>query len=584
MDHRTPLITLSSICSVASLRFASIESYHTSINQRRCISARILSAFVVLTLGVMWATVGHAQETKTLTLTPSGISLNLTNCESLAEDEEFTLSGTYETPSLINGYTVQLIATTQDSCNHTDVCNTVMLDEANCSCLTEVRVASASVSFKIADLFTDPCVVGSDQSVNFFLHYAESQADLNIGLDQVEAESQAVRLNIDLNPPSSPTEAPRVTPAEEALVINAPEVGGDVVRYQACVWLAEGEERADATCREVSADTNDRFEGLLNDSTYNVVYIAYDDADNPSEDSPIAMGTPASVLDFAEVYSGEYPGGERGGCEASVSSYGLGALVLLCLGVLAGRRRYMIRLAPLTFSALLLGATLSLPEAGHTNPLSTQRSDRTSTITLSGGAYQPNIDEEFAPRSGVQRPYERVFQDQSPLLLLVQLERHILQDVGLLSVGGSAGSWSVEGDGLSVTTVTETTELSITPLSLYAAYRLDLFQDIVPIVPTLKLGFSYYNWKIYDGGGDVALFADGSEASGGTMGWFYSIGVNFLLDFLDREMAWAFDRDAGVNHSYISFEYQSSQVDDFGDPDSFRLGNDVFLFGITLDI
>ena len=68
------------------------------------------------------------------------------------------------------------------------------------------------------------------------------------------------------------------------------------------------------------------------------------------------------------------------------------------------------------------------------------------------------------------------------------------------------------------------------------------------------------------------------------MGWFYSIGLHLLLDFLDREMAWAFDRDAGVNHSYLSVEYQSSRVDDFGDPDSFRLGNDIFFFGITLDL
>ena len=208
----------------------------------------------------------------------------------------------------------------------------------------------------------------------------------------------------------------------------------------------------------------------------------------------------------------------------------------------------------------------------------------TSTVTLSGGAYQPSIDDEFIPRDGVQRPYARVFQDQSPVMFQVQLERHLLDSYGLLSIGGILGYWNVEGDGLSVTNVTETTEMSVIPFAVYAGYRFDLFQDLIPLVPSLKLGVNYYTWSIYDGSGDIASFVDGSEASGGTFGWFYSIGVNLLLDFLDREMAWSFDRDAGVNHSYLTFEYQVSTVNDFGDPDSFRLGSEMMLFGITLDI
>ena len=89
---------------------------------------------------------------------------------------------------------------------------------------------------------------------------------------------------------------------------------------------------------------------------------------------------------------------------------------------------------------------------------------------------------------------------------------------------------------------------------------------------------------MYDGSGEPARFVDGSEASGATFGFSYTLGVHFLLDALDREMAWAFDRDAGVNHSYVSLEYQSSQVDDFGSTSSFRLGSDVFFVGLALDI
>ncbi len=521
----------------------------------------------------------------TLTLTPGDVSLNTDSCSSLAESEEFSLNGSYNNPSILVSYTVRLIATTGSSCNHEDVCDESPLDEGGCSCLKEVSNASTiSTTFTVNDLFDDPCVEGEEQTINFFLHYAESEADPLIGLNPIEEESQAVKLSVDLNPPSAPDEAPSVTPAEEALVINAPEVGGDAIKYEACVW-ADSSSREEAICREIMGGSGDRFEGLENDIIYNVIYRVYDDVNNRSGDSPISQGTPASVLDFAEVYSGEYGGGERGGCEQrGVASASWIVLFLALLSVISRRRSLSHR------ASRLLGLTLSICafSLGLVDQASAKRlgsqSPMTSTITLSAGSYQPSIDEEFTPTEGVKRPYERVFQDQSPLMFQIQLERHLFNNKGTLSLGGSVGFWSVEGEGLSVTTVSENTELSIMPLSAYGAYRFDLFQNKLPLIPVIKVGLSYYSWTIYDGAGDVALFEDGSQASGGTMGWFYSVGAHFLLDFLDREMAWAFDRDAGVNHSYLSFEYQSSRVDDFADPDSFRLGNDIYLFGITLDI
>jgi len=152
-------------------------------------------------------------------------------------------------------------------------------------------------------------------------------------------------------------------------------------------------------------------------------------------------------------------------------------------------------------------------------------------------------------------------------------------------VGGSVGYWNVEGEALSQDAeVTESTEMSMYPLAVLLNYRFDVYQSVIPLVPVVKLGLHYYLWTVYDGAGEAARFVDGSEASGGTLGFSYTLGVHFLLDALDREMAWAFDRDAGVNHSYLSLEYQSSQVDDFGSTTSFRLGSDVFLVGLSLDI
>lgn len=559
---------------------------------RVIISTLLLATFTCVSFDTseLWAQESNdgmvSDNVSSLTLTPSNISINAENCSEVAENEEFNLSGTYNNPSLTVNYHVRLIATTGSSCTHEDVCNETSLDDGACSCLKETSNAgTVSTSFTVADLFDEPCVEGEEKNVSFFLHYTETEADPLIGLNPLEEESQALKLSVDLNPPPTPDEAPTVTPAEEALVINAPEVGGDVVKYEACVW-AEDLSRAEARCKEVTGGSGDRFEGLVNDQLYNVIYQVYDDANNKSEDSPVAQGTPASVLDFAEVYSGEYPGGERGGCE-SVSPHKTPlAFLLILIGLIILRSvktNSIAKLKLLKITTFLLYTSQLLPLDVQARPAGNQ-SQKSSTVQFSGGAYQPSIDEEFLPQEGVKRPYERVFEDQSPVMFQVQMERHLIQNKGTLSLGGSIGYWSVEGEGLSVTNIAESTELSIVPFSFYGAYRFDLFQKVFPLVPVVKLGLSYYSWTIYDGAGDTAQFIDGSEASGGTMGFFYTLGAHFLLDFLDREMAWAFDRDAGVNHSYLTFEYQSSQVDDFGDPDSFRLGNDVYFFGIALDL
>lgn len=561
-----------------------------TMTSRFSVSTSIKYRLVVGSLVCFAANTGFAQSSDdslvddniaTLQISPAGITLNIENCESVSEEREFTLSGTYSMST--QGETFLVATTGGSSCTIDELCTETPLDDGACSCLNEENATSITRSFSISDLFDEPCEEGVERSIKFFLQFKPPSNDLT---GQQEYTSPEVKLLIDLLAPNAPDEAASVTPAEEALVIKAPEVSGDIDKYEACVWPTDGR-REDARCQEIVADTNDRFEGLQNDQSYKVVYAVYDGAGNRSEDSPISEGTPASVLDFAEVYSVEYPGGERGGCQAS----SLPRTPLFLLGLyfvsLVQRARknkhrgasakYFISLIALWFISLTPLETWANPSANPQSPMNT-------SITLQGGAYQPSIDDEFIPEDGVQLPYERVFQDQSPVMFQVQADRHLFSGVGLISVGGSVGYWSVEGEGLSVTSVTESTKLSIIPVSAYVGYRFDLYQDFIPLVPSVKFGASYYMWSIYDGGGDVAHFKGGEEASGGTMGWFYSIGAHFLLDFLDREMAWAFDRDAGVNHSYLSVEYQVSTVNDFGDPDSFRLGSEIFLFGVTLDI
>jgi len=521
-----------------------------------------------------------ADSLTTISLSPSGEYLNLESCAQIAEETEFSLSAEYNAASPTISYKVRLVATTGSSCSHEDVCNTSALDSGGCSCLREVSNSSSiSTKFKVRDLFDEVCVEGEERIVSFFLHYAEDDVDPLLGTSPVTEESSAVKLNIDLKAPSDPAEAPRVSPAEEALRITIDEVGGDASSYETCVRELGSAEPFTA-CRELSAGEAYRFEGLLNDVTYEVMYLAYDEAGNPSNQSPSAEGTPASVLDFAEVYSQQYPGGELGGCEAQRSHHALWALLLVgCVAL--RRRRWGLQLSAFTIaSALSLMASPSSAE-----PWDTTASDRTTTVTFQAGSYLPQIDSEFEERPGFPRPYELIFQNDAPLMFMIQADRHLLQGYGTLSVGGAVGYWNVEGEAMSQEVdVKEKTEMSMYPLAVSLNYRFDMYQHIFPLVPVMKLGVNYYLWTVYDGSGEPARFVDGNEASGGTLGFSYTLGVHFLLDALDREMAWAFDRDAGVNHSYISLEYQSSQVDDFGSETSFRLGSDTFFVGLALDI
>jgi hypothetical protein len=212
------------------------------------------------------------------------------------------------------------------------------------------------------------------------------------------------------------------------------------------------------------------------------------------------------------------------------------------------------------------------------------------SIDLQVGSYMPRIDSQFeSSDNSAAPPYETAFGTSESLLLKIGAERHVFSVFGSLSIGVTAGYWSIEGnavpaDGAEDSSAADTTEFLIYPLQLQATYRLDTWANLIPIVPVIRGGLSYYLWRILDGSGEVTQFAGGNEASGATKGWHTSVGVHLLLDFLDEEMAADFERDAGVKNSYLTVEYQYSQVDDFGAADSFRLGDETILIGLTMDL
>jgi len=211
-------------------------------------------------------------------------------------------------------------------------------------------------------------------------------------------------------------------------------------------------------------------------------------------------------------------------------------------------------------------------------------------VDLQVGSYQPRIDSQFEQsENSTVAPFESAFGTESSLSIQLGAERHVWSGVGTLSVGLSIGYWSLEGNAIAAngsedSDATDTTEFVVYPMQLQTTYRIDTWSNYVPLVPIARLGLSYYYWRILDGGGDTAQFGPGKEAAGGTLGWHATIGAHLLLDFLDREMAADFERDAGVYNSYLTVEYRYARVDDFGAKDSFRLGDETVLIGLAMDL
>lgn len=216
---------------------------------------------------------------------------------------------------------------------------------------------------------------------------------------------------------------------------------------------------------------------------------------------------------------------------------------------------------------------------------------RNSIFELKVGSFQPNVDDQFSTSPG---PYEAVFSNQSELMFQLGYELHLVRTAGSLSLGFTGGYWSVEGtalnafalnEGGSVSSApgTDATTLQIFPLTAQLSYRFDLFADDFPLAPILRVGLDYYLWRVLDGADEVTNFEAGKEAAGGTYGFHVAAGVHILLDFFAQTMAANFQSNAGVYNTFLTVEYQLSQVDDFGSNTSIRLGDETFVFGLALE-
>ena len=227
---------------------------------------------------------------------------------------------------------------------------------------------------------------------------------------------------------------------------------------------------------------------------------------------------------------------------------------------------------------LAVAVAAALPARAQLSPavVTLGSSGRWGSFDVGMQRYRPNIDAEFATAPG---PYETMFGSGDGWMLRLGLARALYTKVGSVEVGVRSGWFQDTGKGLTAAgqPSTEDTKFKMIPTSLAVTYRFDWPTErySIPFAPYARLALERYNWWITDGSGNTV-------EKGATNGWSWSLGLAFLLDFLDPSLAREFDRDSGVNHTYVFFDVTKSSVDDFGSSKSWDVSTADLSYALGL--
>ncbi len=230
----------------------------------------------------------------------------------------------------------------------------------------------------------------------------------------------------------------------------------------------------------------------------------------------------------------------------------------------------MSRAAVTAVAAALLAA--AVPAAAQVSPgpgLNLGPSPRWGSFDIGVMRYKPNIDAGLG-----DTPWQNTFGKSYGWMLELGLWKSIVtgRRSGTLEVGFRSGYFSATGhaqildpSGNLVPSTAHTT-FNIVPTSAGVQYRADQLveQFRIPLAFYGRVMFERYTWWSTGPTG-------GWSVKGATNGWSAAVGAMFLLDIVDPSLAREFDRDSGVNHTYLFFEAGDAKIDDFGSKKSWDL-------------
>jgi hypothetical protein len=417
--------------------------------------------------------------------------------------------------------------------------------------------------------------------------------DLTTGTSTTTVTGVALNIDVDLEAPKAPTMT-GLSSGSENLKATWEHVDTATTLSSRVYWSKQPLTAATAWTAEnkssVLTATSYQITGLVNGTTYYVSVSAIDANDNESDGSVVMSGAPLEVQDLWQYYkaNGGTEAGGYYGCSSGRTGAGNLAWLLLFLPLVVLATRRKLQVGRLTRGVLTLSVvgTLIMSAAAVAHAESPQ----TSSLDLRFGSYQPGIDREFETTTGAT-PYADVL-GGSDWEWGASIDWNLFHAFGDLSLGVGAGWWNATGKSLAVAggSTEDTTTLTVIPLTLDLVYRFDWVSKKTgfPLIPYGKLGLAYGMWWIENGVGNVSRYTDAagdtSVGRGGVAGLHGSLGLRFQLDPLEPQAARSFDIEMGVNHSYLFAEWRRLSLNDFGDPKSIDLSDDVLVFGLAFDL
>jgi hypothetical protein len=219
-------------------------------------------------------------------------------------------------------------------------------------------------------------------------------------------------------------------------------------------------------------------------------------------------------------------------------------------------------------------------------PPASDLSPQNFAFELRFGRYLPKVDE------GVESPiFEDFFGDTNRYMLGFEVDWQLWRTpyVGTLGVGAGWGYTAMTGPNHPPPEsaqpedqpIAQNSRLSIMPMHAVGVLRVDVLakQLDVPLVPYGKLGLGYALWWVNDGVG-TARNAEGTAGKDHSFGTHAALGGMLLLDMFDPVAARSMDAEAGINNSYLFFEWVWSDFDG----SQMNVGTSTWFTGLAIEL
>lgn len=320
---------------------------------------------------------------------------------------------------------------------------------------------------------------------------------------------------------------------------------------------------------------------LTNDETYYLAVRATDTGGLEGAMSAVVEGRPRPTKTAAQL------AGEEGGMDCSAVG-GVAAWPLALVGLFGLRRRRGIFSVGALVAVGLLSSSVALAQDEPAPDSKDMPEDADSPFVFEDGNGDlteawASVEVRYGLYRGTDARIDAVYGNgaenesiASASSVMVefgpQLYRVVEIDFGFGYM--PRGGFTVDDDNKPSATVAK---LAIVPLSASITPRLHIF-DEQPVVPFASIGGDWWLFRERKG---LAESDKKEILSGSKFGWHWELGLNFLLDVLDRRRASLLEAQSGINDSWLTLSYRRQVIESTGT--GFNFSGNTLEAGLKLD-